>query len=99
MKNMITDFNGRRTEIKDGELYTVIYCTPARPHRLVAISGLYHNYPGDKYIGQDNEGGEGPYNKKIFFDNNVPDDGDATKLIRRVYTDKEWQEKLDELVR
>lgn len=99
MKNTITDFNGRRTEIKDGELYTVIYCTPARPFHLVALTGLYHNRPDDDYIGHADGAGYCPHNQKVFFDNNVPDDGDALKLIRRVYTEKEWQEKLDELVR
>lgn len=100
MKNTITDFNGRRTEIKDGELYTVIYCTPARPFHLVALTGLYHNRPDDEYIGHGDEAGYCPHNQKVYLDNYRHDDtDDGLKLIRRVYTDKEWQEKLDELVR
>ena len=38
---------------------------------------------------------------KIYFDNNVPDEaigGDDMIMIRRVYTDEEWQKKLNELV-
>ena len=98
MKNTITDWHGRCTEIKDGETYTVVYCTIGLPFDLMVLTGLYHNTDDDKFIGRANNYGYCPPDMKIYFDNNVPDEGLAMKIIRRVYTDKEWQEKLNELV-
>lgn len=98
MKNTITDLNGRRTKIKDGETYTVIYCTIGLPYDLMVLSGLYHNADDDKFIGRHNNDGYCPSDMKIYFDNNVPDEvigGDNMKIIRRVYTDEEFLNCLD----
>lgn len=86
----ITDQTGHTTEIKDGELYTIVF---QKEGKVRIQQGCYHNYPADPYIGKDDEEGSG-HGARVLFDG-----GDSTEyygLVRPlvVATDKEFVAKL-----
>lgn len=63
----ITDIHGHTTTIHDYETYTVLYIDETGC--INVADDIYLNYPNDDHIGQDNEEGNGPWLKRIYFDN------------------------------
>lgn len=93
----ITAESGRTLEIIPTECYTVIWLNSF--DELEVTQHLYHNYPQDSYIGKDDPDEGGGFSKDRFYFSGAGEKWPDNKRVLAIYTDKEWQEKLNSMVR